>query len=94
MCTYPMQRCPHHVGSVEGDWNILKDKFCLRYFHEKKIVSLCVEVLTFKQREEESLGAAWASYIELISSGPDLRIPEAMQLQHFSYALEQIVRPI
>ena len=75
------------VGSVEGDLNILKDKFHLRYFHEKKIVALRVEVLTFKQREEESLGAAWARYTELISSGPDLRIPEAMQLQHFSYGL-------
>ena len=66
------------VGSVDGDWNILKDKFCLRYFHEKKIVALRVEVLTFKQREEESLGAAWARYTELISSGPDLHIPEAI----------------
>ena len=75
------------IGRVEGDWNILKDKFCLRYFHGKKIVALRVEVLTFKQREEESLGAAWARYTKLISSGPDLRIPEAMQLQHFSYGL-------
>jgi hypothetical protein len=75
------------VGSVAGDWNILKDKFWLRYFHKKKIVALRVEVLTFKQWEDESLGAAWARYTELISSGPDLRIPEAMQLQHFSYGL-------
>ena len=75
------------VRSIEGDWNILKYKFCLRYFHEKKIVALRVEVLTFKQREEESLGAAWAHYTELISSGPDLCIPEAMQLQHFSNSL-------
>ena len=72
------------VGSVDGDWNILKDKFCLRYFHGKKIVALRVEVLTFKQREEEALGVAWAHYTELISLGPDLRIPEAIQLQHFS----------
>jgi len=75
------------IGSVEGDLNILKDKFCLRYFHEKNIVALRVEVLTFKQREEESLGATWARFTELISSGPDLCIPEAMQLQHFSYGL-------
>jgi len=68
------------VRSIEGDWNILKYKFCLRYFHEKKIVALRVEVLTFKQREEESLGAACARYTKLISSGPELRIPEAMQL--------------
>jgi hypothetical protein len=43
-----------------------------------KIFALHVEVLIFKQREEESLGVAWAHYTELISSGPDLHIPEAM----------------
>jgi len=47
------------VGSVEGDWNILKDKFCLRYFHRKKIVALRVEVLTFKQREDPPTMPFW-----------------------------------
>ena len=81
------------VGSVEGDWNALKEKFCLRYYHSSKIIKLHIEALSFKQREEESLGAAWTRYTELISSGPDLSIPEAMQLQHFFMALEQIARP-
>ena len=75
------------VGSVEGDWKILKDKFCVCYFPKKKIVSLHIQVLTFEQREGESLVAAWAYYTELISSGPDLSIPKAMQLQHFSCVL-------
>ena len=75
------------VGSVEGDWNALKEKFCLRYYHSSKINKLHIEALCFKQREEESLGAAWARYTELISSGPNLGIPEAMHLQHFACGL-------
>ena len=75
------------VGSIGGDWNVLKEKFCLCYFHLRKIIALHMEAISFKQREEESLGAAWARYIELISSGPDLGIPEAIHLQHFAYGL-------
>ena len=75
------------VRSVEGDQNILKEEFCLRYFHSSKIVKLRIEALSFEQREEESLGAAWARYTELISSGLDLGIPEAMHIQHFAYGL-------
>ena len=75
------------VGSIEGDWNVLKEKFCLRYFSLSKIIALRMEALSFKQREGELLGAAWARYSELISSGPDLGIPEAMHLQHFAGGL-------
>ena len=46
-----------------------------------------MEVVSFEQREEESLGAACAHYTELISLGPDLGIPEAIHLQHFAYGL-------
>ena len=37
------------VGSVEGDWNVLKEKFCLRYFHLRKIIALHMEVVSFEQ---------------------------------------------
>ena len=75
------------VGSVEGDWNALKEKFCLCYYHSSKIIKFRIEALSFKQWEEESLGAAWPRYTELISLGPDLGIPEAMHLQHFACGL-------
>ena len=42
-----------------------------------------MEALSFKQREGEFLGAIWARYAELISSGSNLGIPEALHLQHF-----------
>jgi hypothetical protein len=34
-----------------------RDKFCLAFFPLPKVVSLQVEVLTFKQQDKESLGA-------------------------------------
>ena len=46
------------VGSVEGDWETLCSKFCLRFFPISKVVSLRKEVLNFKQLEEESLGTS------------------------------------
>ena len=46
-----------------------------------------MEAVSFEQREEESLGAAWAHYTELISLGLDLGILEAIHSQHFAYGL-------
>ena len=79
----------HNRRKCRGRLNALKEKFCLRYYHSSKIIKLRIEALSFKQREEESLGAAWAHYTELISSGPNLGIPEAMHLQHFACGLSK-----
>jgi hypothetical protein len=68
------------VGRVEGNWNILKEKLCLCFFPLRRVIALRIEAMTFKQKEEELLGAAWARYTKLISSGPDLGMPEAMHL--------------
>jgi len=53
------------------------------------VVSLRREVLNFKQREKESLGAAWARLMDLYSSSPDLAIPEPILLQHFYLGLSE-----
>ena len=46
-----------------------------------------IEVLSFKQKEKESLGAAWACFNDLVNSGPDLAIQNHMLLQHFYMGL-------
>jgi hypothetical protein len=38
-------------------------------------MDLRIKVVSFKQRDEEPLGGAWACYTELISLGPDLGMP-------------------
>jgi hypothetical protein len=49
------------------------------------VVSHQREVLSFKQKEKESLGAAWARFNDLVNSGPDLAIQDP--IQHFYMGL-------
>ena len=44
------------VGSMQGDWKTLCSKFCLAFFPFSRVVHLQKEVLSFKQKEQESLG--------------------------------------
>jgi hypothetical protein len=45
------------VGSMNGDWEKLKDKFCLVSFPMSRINSLPRAILDFEQNEKESIGA-------------------------------------
>jgi hypothetical protein len=57
------------VGSMQGDWKTLCSEFCLHFFPICKLVSLWIEVLNFRQLEEESLGTSWDHFNELITIG-------------------------
>ena len=46
------------VGSTNGDWDELKDKFCLAFFPMSHIGSLPRAILDFEQHEKESIGVA------------------------------------
>ena len=75
------------IGSVQGDWEALCSSFCLSFFPIFGVVSLRREVLSFKQKEKESLGAVWSHFNDLVNSGPDLAIQDPMLLQHFYMGL-------
>jgi hypothetical protein len=77
------------VESVQGEWEALQAKFCLTFFPISRVTHLQIEVISFKQRDKESLGAAWAHLVDLYSSGPDLAIPEPILLQHFYLCLSE-----
>jgi hypothetical protein len=77
------------VESAQGEWEVLRAKFCLTFFPIPRVGSLQKEVLDFKQRENESLGVAWAHLIDFYSSGPDLGIPSPILLQHFYLGLSE-----
>ena len=66
---------------------MLKKKFYLNFFLVSKVASLRIDVLTFKQLEKESLGAAWAHFKEISAVGPDLGLSEPILLQHFYLGL-------
>ena len=59
------------VGSMNGDWEDLKDKFCLAFFLMTRTVSLQRAIIDFEQYEKESIGSAWARFLALIHAGLD-----------------------
>ena len=50
------------IGSVNGSWDELRDKFSLSFFTQSCIVALRRDILCFQQNEKESIGAAWAMF--------------------------------
>ena len=69
----------HTIRSINGDWDELRDKFCLAFFPISRIITLRLEILTFQQKKE-TLGAAWARFSSLIASSPDLSMPDHVLL--------------
>nr|AAQ56465.1 hypothetical protein OSJNBa0074N12.21 [Oryza sativa Japonica Group] len=67
----------------------LRDGFCLAFFPVTRITALRVEILSFKQIENESIGAAWSRFTNLVQSGPTLPLPEYVLLQHFHTGLDK-----
>jgi hypothetical protein len=53
------------------------------------VASLRIEVLTFKQHEEEPLDASWDHFNDLIITGLGLAIPDPILLQHFYLGLSK-----
>jgi hypothetical protein len=53
------------------------------------VISLRIEVLIFKQHEDEPLDAFWDRFNDLITTGPDLAILDPILLQHFYLGLSK-----
>jgi hypothetical protein len=48
----------HAVGSMNENWDELKDKFCVAFLPMYRFNSLPRAILDFEQYEKESIGAA------------------------------------
>ncbi len=77
------------VGCVNGSWEKLQDRFCLAFFPVTRITALRVEILSFKQIKNESIGAVWSRFTNLVQSEPTLSLPEYVLLQHFHTGLDK-----
>jgi hypothetical protein len=77
------------VGSVQRDRETLSSKFYLQFFPISRVVSLRLEILHFKQYEEESLGTSWDHFNDIINTSPDLAILDPILLQHFYIDLSE-----
>jgi hypothetical protein len=76
------------IGSMSGDWEELRADFCHSFYLTKRINSLPIDILDFEQLEEESIGAAWARFLHLLASNPDLYIPDDVLLNIFWSGLD------
>ena len=45
--------------------------------------------MTFRQNDKELIGVAWARFTLLVTSSPDLSLPEHLLLQHFYAGLDK-----
>jgi hypothetical protein len=79
----------HSIRDVNGNCDELRDKFCLAFFSLFRIDDLRIEVLTFKQKEKETLGAAWARFTSLINSSPNIALPDHVLHYHFYRGLSK-----
>jgi hypothetical protein len=59
-----------NVGKIAGDWEELWNIFCLAFFPLSRIATLRQDILSFQQKEKESIGAAWDRFSILTRSGP------------------------
>ena len=48
------------LSDYSESWIQLKDEFCLLFFPVPKVIPHRIQLLTFEQGDNESLGAAWA----------------------------------
>ena len=73
---------------MSGDWEELRDDFCYSFSLTECIDSLQTDILDFEQLEEESIGAAWARFLHVLASSPDLSQPDDVSLNIFCSGLD------
>jgi hypothetical protein len=47
----------HSIRGINGDWDKLQKNFGLTFFPTSQVNALRIEILTFQQKEKETLGA-------------------------------------
>jgi hypothetical protein len=75
--------------SKEGNWEALCFSFCLDFFLVSKIICLRLEILSFTQKDNETLVATWEHFDNLVRLGPSLSIPNPVLFQHFYMGLDR-----
>jgi len=78
-----------NVEHAQGDWKTLYNEFLSKFFPISKVVALRIEVVAFRQLEEEYLAESRDRLTDLILTGPDLGILDPVLLQHFYEGLRK-----
>jgi hypothetical protein len=77
------------LASVEakGNCDDLVKKFLFKFFPIIKVQDLRMQVLTFKQGEDEGIDEAWDRFNELLERGPNLVFSSDLMLHTFYFSL-------
>ena len=75
------------IGSMSGDWEEFRADFFHSFSLSKCINSIPTGILDFEQLEE-SIGAAWAIFLCLLPSSPNLSIPDDISSDIFCSGLD------
>jgi hypothetical protein len=76
-----------HVCNYHGCWSILYDQFGFAILPLSRIIDLHNKVLSFTQKEGETIGATWPRYKQVATSGLELIILGAIFMLHFLHSL-------
>jgi len=76
------------IGSMSGDWEEFRADFFHSFSLRKRINSIPTDILDFEQLEKESIGAAWAIFLRLLPSSPNLSIPDDISSDIFCSGLD------
>ena len=77
------------VSQQQGEWGVLRANFCLDFYSLDRIADLRLEVLSFKQKDNETLGKSWKRFSDLLESGPNLNLEDPVLLFHFFRGLQK-----
>jgi hypothetical protein len=72
---------------VEGNWDQLIKTFCAKFFPIRKIQHIRMQVINFKQGEEEGIDQGWNRFNELVEQGPRLGFRGDVLLHTFFFSL-------
>jgi hypothetical protein len=72
---------------VEGNWDQVIKKFSAMFFPISNIQHIRMQVINFKQGEEEGIYQAWNRFNELIEQGPRLGFPGDVHLHTLFFSL-------
>jgi len=79
------------VSQQRGEWGVLRANFCLDFYSLDRTGDLRLEVLSFKEKDNETLGKSWKHFSNLLESGPNLNLEDPVLLFHFFEVFRKII---
>jgi hypothetical protein len=74
---------------MKGGWGTLRADFCMDFCPLSKLVDLRINIISFRQGDNESMSTSWERFELLCKSRPDLSLQDHIILQHLYIGLNK-----